>query len=266
MPSPPWTTSARLTPRRFRHSATNSVYEAPNTPITCPVAPAGFTSGPSRLNTVRKPSAFLTGAAKRMAGCIFGAKRNAIPSSCKQCSITDGWTSRLKPSAASTSPEPHLPVAARLPCFATAIPAPAIMKAEVVDMLKVSSPSPPVPTMSTGRELPALMYAARARIARAAPTTSSTVSPFILRAVRNAARICGSTSADIISPKTSALSAPERFAPPAALISAALVFSPLTARRPPSKSFRASSFPRKSIWTPDGTARPRCGNPCALSP
>ena len=53
------------------------------------------------------------------------------------------------PSASSTSADPHNELAARLPCLAILTPAPAATKAAVVEMLKVPSESPPVPTTST---------------------------------------------------------------------------------------------------------------------
>ena len=52
------------------------------------------------------------------------------------------------PSASSTSAEPTRPVAERLPCLATAQPAPAAISAAVVETLKVGRP-PPVPAVST---------------------------------------------------------------------------------------------------------------------
>ena len=54
------------------------------------------------------------------------------------------------PSASSTSAEPDRPVAERLPCLATAQPAPAAISAAVVETLNVGRP-PPVPAVSTGR-------------------------------------------------------------------------------------------------------------------
>ena len=54
----------------------------------------------------------------------------------------------LTPSASSRSAEPHLLVLERLPCLATAQPAPAATSAAVVETLKVEGP-PPVPAVST---------------------------------------------------------------------------------------------------------------------
>ena len=52
------------------------------------------------------------------------------------------------PSASSTSALPAAEETARLPCLATGTPAPATTNAVVVEMLKVCSPSPPVPQVS----------------------------------------------------------------------------------------------------------------------
>ena len=53
------------------------------------------------------------------------------------------------PRASRTSAEPERLETARLPCLATAAPAPAATKATVVEMLKVPEPSPPVPQVSS---------------------------------------------------------------------------------------------------------------------
>ena len=53
------------------------------------------------------------------------------------------------PRASITSAEPHFEVMPRLPCLATRTPAPAIVSAVAVEILKVSLASPPVPQVST---------------------------------------------------------------------------------------------------------------------
>ena len=78
---------------------------------------------------------------------------------------------------------PHFDETARLPCFAIGTPAPATTNAVVVEMLKVRSPSPPVPQVSMQSGALGRTGVARARIARAKPVISSTVSPFIRIAV-----------------------------------------------------------------------------------
>src|SRR5437773_307092 len=86
----------------------------------------------------------------------------------------------------------------RLPCLATFSPAPATTKAVAVETLKVPEASPPVPqvSMSISRSVPARAAStwprgrtrtAFQRITSASPISSSTVSPFMRSAVRNAA-------------------------------------------------------------------------------
>ena len=57
MPSAPWTTQARFDPSSISERAISSVNSGRGTPTSWRVAPAGFVSGPSRLNAVRTPSA-----------------------------------------------------------------------------------------------------------------------------------------------------------------------------------------------------------------
>ena len=91
----------------------------------------------------------------------------------------------LTPRASRQSAAPLLLDAALFPCFATLIPAAAITKEEVVEMLKVPAISPPVPTMSIAERKP-FITAALLLIPFAKPVISSMVSPFILIAIRNA--------------------------------------------------------------------------------
>ena len=64
-----------------------------------------------------------------------------------QRATASGLRSMRTPSASSTSAEPDRPVAERLPCLATAQPAPAAISAAVVETLNVGRP-PPVPAVS----------------------------------------------------------------------------------------------------------------------
>ena len=104
------------------------------------------------------------------------------------------------PSASSTSALPLLLVMARLPCLATVTPAAEHTRATVVDILKVLSPSPPVP--QTSRISPARVFSssgtsvARLRNSPAKAVSSSCDSPFFAKEVRNSAF----TSAGISSP------------------------------------------------------------------
>ena len=58
-----------------------------------------------------------------------------MPASLMQREISSGPMSILTPSAPSTSAAPERDESARLPCFATGMPAPATMKAAQVEML-----------------------------------------------------------------------------------------------------------------------------------
>jgi hypothetical protein len=89
---------------------------------------------------------------------------------------------QLDAQGSSTSALPHLEETLRLPCLATVTPQPATTKAVVVEMLKVLSPSPPVPQVSTTGMVAAWMRWAFLRMARAAPANSSNVSPLVARA------------------------------------------------------------------------------------
>src|SRR5215212_90799 len=124
------------------------------------------------------------------------------PISRMQASTTSTSTSIRPPSASSTSAEPHWLVADRFPCFATRHPAPAAMKAAVVETLNVGRP-PPVPAVST-RVSPACTFTERSRNTEASPTISPTVSPLVRRAMRNAAAWASDAFPSMISFRTPA--------------------------------------------------------------
>ena len=107
------------------------------------------------------------------------------PISSMQVATCSGVSSIWTPRASNRSADPHLDVAERLPCLATAHPAPAAMSAAVVEMLNVVGP-PPVPAVSTRSSRLTSTWAARLRIVRASPTNSATVSPLARRAIRKA--------------------------------------------------------------------------------
>ena len=71
-----------------------------------------------------------------------------IPALFKQASETEAVTETFTPIAVKTSALPQRLLAARLPCFATASPAPAITNAAAVDTLKVFAALDPVPAVS----------------------------------------------------------------------------------------------------------------------
>ena len=89
----------------------------------------------------------------------------------------------MTPSSSNTSAAPHLLDADRFPCFATGTPAAEITIEEVVDMLNVFDPSPPVPTISrTSLSFSNLTQCAL--MASAEAVISSIVSPFMDIAVK----------------------------------------------------------------------------------
>src|ERR1051325_2044942 len=95
------------------------------------------------------------------------------PNSFRQFSETSGPAETLTPSAASTSALPERLVAARLPCLATASPAPAMTKAAAVETLKVLAWLEPVPAVSTKRSCVEQQRRERARTASALHVHSS---------------------------------------------------------------------------------------------
>ena len=121
-----------------------------------------------------------------------------MPTSSTQRATFWGERSRATPSVSTTSAEPQSEETERLPCLATLSPAPATTKAVAVETLKVPAASPPVPqvSISMSRSVPVSaatssgrvrMRTAFWRITCAKPISSSTVSPFMRSAVRNAA-------------------------------------------------------------------------------
>ena len=144
-----------------------------------------------------------------------------MPISSTQRAILAGLSSILIPSVSTTSAEPHSDDMDRLPCLATLSPAPATTKAVAVDTLKVPEASPPVPavSISISRSVPVAPTSSLPpvrtlttfwRMTWAKPISSSTVSPFIRRAVRKAA-ICASVAApDMIASMAAAASMRER--------------------------------------------------------
>ena len=90
------------------------------------------------------------------------------------------------PSASSKSDAPLFEDAALLPCFATVTPAAAQTNIDVVDMLNELAPSPPVPTKSMYSSVSNLTLPPFDFIISVQPTISSTVSPFMRSAVKNA--------------------------------------------------------------------------------
>src|SRR4051794_36475178 len=139
---------------------------------------------------------------------------NPKPTASMHSATAAGSRSMRAPSASSTSADPERPVAERLPCLATAQPAPAATNAAVVETLKVGCP-PPVPAVSSRSSRPTDTPIASARIVCASPTSSSTVSPFVRSAIRNAAACASEASPSMISRSTAAASSADRSSPDA---------------------------------------------------
>jgi len=110
-----------------------------------------------------------------------------------QSAITSGDTAKFTPSSDSTSEEPLELETDRLPCFAMRPPAAATTKVAAVDTLNKSAPSPPVPARSMRPLRSISTGVASDRMALAAPTISSMVSPFI-RSPTNKPPICASVA------------------------------------------------------------------------
>src|SRR4051812_41206370 len=203
------TTSALRAPRRASAPAIVSRKPGSETPMTCRVAPAGLVSGPRKLKIVRTASSLRTGTTKRVAPWWAGANMKPKPTSSMQRATATGVRSMRTPSASSTSAEPDSPVAERLPCLATAQPAPAAISAAVVETLNVGRP-PPVPAVSIRSSRAVFTGLAKLRMARARPTSSATVSPFVRSAISTPAVSTSDALPAITSASTAAVSSAVR--------------------------------------------------------
>ena len=180
-----------------------------DTPMTWRVAPAGLVSGPRKLKIVRTASSLRTGTTWRVAPWWAGANMKPKPASSMHCATASGVRSMRTPSASSRSAEPDSPVAERLPCLATAQPAPAAISAAVVETLKVGRP-PPVPAVSIRSSRLASTGVASSRIVVARPTSSSIVSPFVRSAISTAAVWASEALPAMISASTPAVCSADR--------------------------------------------------------
>src|SRR5215217_3202108 len=131
------------------------------------------------------------------------------PTSRMQRATASGSRSMRTPSASSRSAEPDRPVAERLPCLATAQPAPVAISAAVVETLKVGRP-PPVPAVSTRSPRPASTGTAKRRMVRARPSISSSVSPLVRSATSTPAVSTSDALPSMISASTAEDSSTER--------------------------------------------------------
>ena len=108
---------------------------------------------PEEVEDRAHASSLRTGTTQRVAPWWAGANMKPKPTCSMQRATASGPRSIRTPSASSTSAEPDSPVAERLPCLATAQPAPAAISAAVVETLKVGRP-PPVPPVSSRSSRP----------------------------------------------------------------------------------------------------------------
>ena len=181
-----------------------------------------------------------------------------MPTSSRQRTTASAGRSTTMPSASRTSALPNLPEAARLPCLATEAPAPAAISAAVVEMLKVPPWSPPVPQVSTSGLRRDTTGVACDRMARAAPTSSSTVSPLAQRAPSRAPIWASVASPRMITSRAPAAATSSRSRPAQAdAIAARSGDVPFMRPGPGRGSCAAGACPRPSGSTPGGTARPR---------
>ena len=133
----------------------------------------------------------------------------------------------LTPSAVSTSAEPDFDDSARLPCLATGTPRAAATIALAVEMLKLPEPSPPVPQVSI---VPggASIVTALARMIRAAPVISSTVSPRTRSAI-SSAPICDGVALPVMMMSNAASASASESGCPAATLARSGLRSPVIA-------------------------------------
>mmetsp|Transcript_13536 Transcript_13536/g.32116 ORF Transcript_13536/g.32116 Transcript_13536/m.32116 type:complete len:262 (+) Transcript_13536:378-1163(+) len=183
----PWMTTAWSTlPTSRSAPAMRGSSSCPNTPMTALCAPAALVMGPRMLKHVRMPRRFLTGPTKRMAGWLTGANMKAMPHFSTHLVTSAGGRLATTPSASRTSALPHALDTERFPALATVQPQAAASTTLAVEMLMVSAPSPPVPTMSSalGHDSGNATELHAAFIARTMPAISAGVSPRARRRVR----------------------------------------------------------------------------------
>ena len=97
---------------------------------------------------------------------------------------------------------------ARLPCLATGTPQAAATRETAVEMLKVEAPSPPVPQVSIRPVAFGDILVAAARMAAAAPATTSALSPRMESPIRMAAIWAGVASPFMMAEKTVSVVSP----------------------------------------------------------
>ena len=119
-------------------------------------------------------------------GCQPGANRKVTPVRGRASTTVARGAARSRPRASSTSAEPTLPLALRLPCLATWAPQAAAVKATAVEMLKLSAPAPPVPQVSISSR--AGRSPGRGQACRRTAAIAASSSPLVPLARRAASR------------------------------------------------------------------------------
>ena len=249
-----WKTIARSLPRAASASASSGTSSGRPTPMSCRVAPAGFASGPSALKIVRTPSSRRTVPSSLIAGWNEGANRNTRPTSSRMRPALSGSRSTATPPAARTSAEPTREEMERLPCLATAAPAPAATTAAAVERLNRSRPRPPGPHVSRSGARRVATRLIRLRSAETAPAISSAVSPRVA-IPRRIAPFCASVALPSIRSPNAASASSRGRGRRVATIRRASATAGVTGRPP--RSSPAGALPPASARTPDGTARRR---------
>ena len=254
---------ARSQPSADRAPASSGTSSRRPTPISWRAAPAGLARGPITLKIVRTPSSRRTPASSFIAGWKAGENRKTIPAWSSTRPAPAASRPRCTPLDSSTSAEPTRDETERLPCLATAAPAPAATIAAAVEMLKRFLPSPPVPHVSSRGDRPVATRRIRRRRADTAPAISSAVSPRAASPSSSAPFWASVARPSMRSPKASSASERESGSRAAASRSASATDGVI---RAPGGSSRAASLHPASAPTPGGTGRRRPASSGAPGP
>ena len=177
-PSSEWTTRACSAPSSARAAATSGWTSLPQTPSTWRRTPAGLVRGPEEIeHRPHTEGACAPAPPLPWPGGAAGRKETRSRPPRAESPARRRSRSSRTPRASRTSADPHFDETDRLPCLATGTPPAAATRADAVEMLMVSAPSPPVPQVSMA-PAGAATRRARARMARAAAATSVPTRPW----------------------------------------------------------------------------------------
>ena len=129
------------------------------TPIICFLHSTGLNKGPNILKIVLFPIFFLISATFFKIGWKLGANKKHKFIFFKHSIIFFSSRFIFIPNSESTSADPVKEDTALFPCFATQTPLAAVTIAQIVDMLNVLVPSPPVPHVSKEFLKPFIIFA-----------------------------------------------------------------------------------------------------------